>query len=390
MPAAVTSTRAGRYITQPEGYKAFVPVPLPPEPSLQFDGELLCLHEEATVKLGRLDGLTVNLPNPDLFLSMYVRKEALLSSQIEGTQASLDDVLAYEVRRQHERVANDSMEVVNYVYAMNHGLKRLKSFPLSLRLIREIHEKLLDATRGGEAAKTPGEFRISQNWIGQPGCTLDEAVFVPPPPHEMQTALSGLEKFLHSETRLPVLVRCALVHAQFETIHPFLDGNGRIGRLLITLLLCHAGLIHQPLLYLSYYFKANRSKYYDKLNDVRSRGDWEGWLEFFLRGVAAVADQAAHTAERILDLRQKHLTLIQQAYPRVAGNAIRLLDYLFDQPYVTTAMTSEHLDVSRPTANNLMARLQNVGVLREVTGESYGRVFIYDPYMALLREGTES
>ena len=385
----IISNRAGRYIAQPGGYRAFVPASLPPDPPLKFDDETLCLHEQATMRLGRLEGLTVNLPNPDLFLSMYVRKEAILSSQIEGTQASLDDVLSYEIRQLDQRRAGDVVEVVNYVRAMNYGLKKLQTFPLSLRLIREIHAELLKDIRGGGTPKTPGEFRISQNWIGSPGCTLNQASFIPPSPDDMKTALYDLEKFLHNKTPIPILVHCALVHAQFETIHPFLDGNGRVGRLLITLLLCRAGMLSRPLLYLSYYFKANQYAYYDKLNAVRATGDWEGWLRFFLCGVAEVAEQAANTAEKILELRRRHLALIQKNYRRVAGNAIRLLDYLFDRPYVTTSAAKEYLEVSPPTANTILKKFQDAGILEEITGESYGRVYIYDQYIALLREGTE-
>lgn len=379
--------RAGRYFQQPTGYKAFVPNPLPPDPPLQLDEEIQCLLERAVMRLGRLEGLTIHLPNPDLFLSMYVRKEAVLSSQIEGTQASLDDVLAYEV--QQPQLDNDASEVVNYVQAMKYGLTRLATLPLSLRLIREVHAELLKDVRAGELVRTPGEFRTSQNWIGRPGCTLNEAIFVPPPPYEMNLALNELEKYLHDPAPLPTLVRCALVHAQFETIHPFLDGNGRAGRLLITLLLCQAGMLTQPLLYLSYYFKANRDEYYEWLNRVRTTGDWEGWVRFFLRGVAEVAEQAADTAMQIIALRRKHIEAIREAYPRASGNAVRLLDRCFEQPYFNAARCSDQLAVSVPTANSLVARLQKLGFLREVTGQSYGRVFAYEPYLALLREGTK-
>ncbi len=389
MPPAVKSDRAGKYDLQPGGFRAFIPAPLPPNPPLVFDAQMLCLHEDATLELGRLEGLTINLPNPDLFVSMYVRKEALLSSQIEGTQASLEDVLAYEVQPPESPATHDAAEVVNYVRAMTFGLKRRASLPLSLRLIREIHAELLRDVRGGEQAKTPGEFRTTQNWIGHPGCRLEEAAFVPPPPHEMEKALHDLEKYLHSKARLPVLVRCALVHAQFETIHPFIDGNGRVGRLLIAFLLCHQGVLRRPLLYLSYYFRSRRQEYYDRLNAVRTAGDWEGWLRFFLAGVAEVAHQASETAKRILGLCEQHTTVIRQAFPRAAGNALRFLDHLFDRPYVTVASVSQNLGVSLPTANNLTRRFQTLHILREITGQSYRRVFVYAPYLSLLREGTE-
>lgn len=388
MPNNSLTGRAGKFVRQPTGYRAFIPAPLPPNPPLRMDDRLLCLQEQATVRLGRLEGLTINLPNPDLFLSMFVRKEAVLSSQIEGTQASLDDVLAYEARIVKKPAEDDAVEVVNYVRAMNHGLKRMHTLPLSLRLIREIHAELLRSVRGGEAARTPGEFRTSQNWIGHPGSMLNQAAFVPPPPHEMNAALHDFEKFLHDDRPMPILVRSALAHAQFETIHPFLDGNGRVGRLLITLLLCHAGLLTRPLLYLSIFFKANRNEYYERLNAVRLGGEWEGWLGFFLQGVADVAQQAAVSAEQILRLRDSHYNEIQAAYPRASGNALRLLDLLFGQPYLTAAQASVRIGVSVPTANSIMARLQRIKILKEVTGETYGRVFAYEPYLALLREGT--
>ncbi|MEX2317098.1 MAG: Fic family protein [Pirellulales bacterium] len=353
---------------------------------MEVDGEMQCLLNDAALELGRLDGLTVNLPNPDLFLSMYVRKEALLSSQIEGTQASLDDVLAYEVQGESQRSA-DAVEVVNYVRAMNHGLERLKEFPLSLRLIREIHGVMLEDIRGNE--KMPGEFRKSQNWIGSAGSTIETAAFVPPPPHAVQPALGKLEKFLHSKLPIPVLLRCALVHAQFETIHPFLDGNGRVGRLLITFLLCHDGALQRPLLYLSYYFKLHRSEYYDRLNAVRFNGDWEGWTKFFLRGVIEVARQAALTAKRILELRAGHLEMVRKARPKGANNALTLLDLLYMAPYQTATTVGKRLKISIPTANALISTFQGIGILQQVNRTSWGRIYAFNPYLDLLREGTE-
>ncbi|MBN1589557.1 MAG: Fic family protein [Pirellulales bacterium] len=381
------STRAGKYVTQPIGYQAFIPSPLPPDPPVAVGDEMQCYLNDAALELGRLDGLTVNLPNPDMFLAMYVRKEAVLSSQIEGTQASLDDLLAFEVTPTQRFRSPDTIEVVNYVSAMNHGLTRLNEFPLSLRLLREIHAKLLSQGRGSD--RMPGEFRTSQNWIGATGSPLEEASFVPPPPHEMNIALGDLERFLHSKIRMPLLIRCALVHAQFETIHPFLDGNGRIGRLLITFLLCHAGALRQPLLYLSYFFKANRSEYYERLNRVRFEGDWEGWLAFFLRGVVEVAQQAAETAKNILALRGNHEALVTATRPRAAANAMRLLNVLFGQPYVTAAYVSHHLEVSPPTANALLHSFEACGILSEITNQSWGKVYCYRSYMDVLRTGTE-
>lgn len=382
------SARAGRFVGQPTGYRAFIPAPLPPDPPLLLDGEAQCLLNDAALELGRLDGIAVNLPNPDLFLSMYVRKEALLSSQIEGTQASLDDVLEYEVAADRRGRDAESVDVIRYVRAMNYGLERLKEdFPLSLRLIREIHRELLSDGRGSE--RMPGEFRESQNWIGAAGSTIDTASFVPPPPHEMTTALWELESFIHGGRSTPLLIRCAFVHAQFETIHPFLDGNGRVGRLLITFLLCHAGALRRPLLYLSYFFKARRQEYYERLNAVRLEGDWEGWVKFFLSGMVEVARQAATTAHRIIHLREAHQNLIRSAMPKAAMNGFRLLDRLYGQPYATAASVTDSLEVSQPTANGLLSRLESAGIVREVTKQSWGRVYVYQQYLDLLREGTE-
>lgn len=381
------SSRAGRFVTQPTGYRAFIPERLPPDPPLVLDDAGWCLLNDAALELGRLDGVAFNLPNPDLFLSMYVRKEAVLSSQIEGTQASLDDLLEFEIATDPRRDP-DTAEVVRYVRAMNYGLDRLREeFPLSLRLIREIHRELLSGGRGSE--RTPGEFRTSQNWIGAAGSTLENASFVPPPPYEMDAALGELEWFIHGARTTPLLIRCALIHAQFETIHPFLDGNGRVGRLLITFLLCHAGALRRPLMYLSYYFKAHRQEYYDRLNAVRFAGDWEGWVTFFLAGVVVVARQAAETARRIVRMREGHQGLIQSTMPRATANALRLLDHLYGTPYATASSVIEAIGVSQPTANALLTKLEANGILREITKQAWGKVYVYQPYMDLLRDGTE-
>ena len=280
MAGAEAATRAGRYVNQPTGYRAFIPTPLPPEPALDVGAELQGLLSAADRALGRLDGSVLTLPNPDLFVFMYVRKEAVLSSQIEGTQSSLQDLLAAEAELFDQDLPRDVDEVVNYVRAMNHGLARLPDLPVSVRLIREIHSELMHGVRGGRLQ--PGELRTSQNWIGPGGCTLNTASFVPPPPHEVPGALGALEHFLHAEDHLPPLVKIALAHVQFETIHPFLDGNGRVGRLLITFLLTESGVLHKPVLYLSHYFRQHRQEYYEHLQAVRDRGAWEAWLTFFL------------------------------------------------------------------------------------------------------------
>ena len=374
------SSRAGRYISQLSGYQAYHPAPLPPIPPLAIEGELLRLLSDADRALARLDAVSTFLPNPDLFVATYVRHEAVLSSQIEGTQSTLEDVLAYEADATHNRAPKDVNEVVNYVRAMNHGLRRLAELPLSLRLLREIHKELMQNVRGSE--RTPGEFRISQNWIGSPGSTLKNAAFVPPPAHELMNFLGDLEKFLHEhKVDTPLLIQCGLAHAQFETIHPFLDGNGRVGRLLITLMLCEAKALTRPLLYLSHYLKANRTEYYERLTAIRLHGDWEGWLRFFLRGVAQVSMQASETARNIIALREK-----QRAQYATNANALKLIDALFERPFVTVTQCSEILGVSFITANKLVAQFEKSGVLNEVTGGDRNRVFRFQPFLALFTD----
>ena len=330
MPGA---SRAGQYIEQIEGYRAFIPNPLPPVPEIIMDQEMWNLLSQADRALGRLDGATDALPNPDLFVFMYVRKEAVLSSQIEGTQASLIDVLEFESQALEPDNPQEVAEVVNYISAINYGLERLKELPISLRLIREIHQELMAGVRGAE--RNPGEFRRSQNWIGAGGCSLAEASYVPPPPHEMLQSLDNLEKFLHSLQPMPTLIKVGLAHAQFETIHPFLDGNGRTGRLLITFLLCEQNILQRPLLYISYYFKKYRTEYYDCLQAVRDSGNWEGWLKFFLRGVYEVAQEAAATARKIVTLKEEHRQLVLNTMGRRSGNAIALLESLYFRPIFT-------------------------------------------------------
>ena len=379
--------RSGKYIKQLEGYRAFVPAPLPPVPPLEMDRELTRLLSEADHALGRLDGVTSILPNPDLFVSMYVRHEAVLSSQIEGTQSTLEDVLQFEIDATGQEHPKDVEEVVNYVRAMNYGLKRLDELPLSLRLIREIHGELLKGVRG--ANRTPGEFRRSQNWIGPANCTLATATFVPPPVHEMQAAMDNLERFLHETTAFPTLIVCGLAHAQFETIHPFLDGNGRVGRLLITFLLCQRGILKFPLLYLSHYLKFHRAEYYDRLMAIRNDGHWEAWLKFFLKGVGEVSRSATETARRILELRQKHLALVRDKVPNQA-NAVGLLDYLFEQPIVTARLVEERLGCAFMTADKLLKQFAELKIVNETTGGQRNRRFEYYPYLALFEpEGTQ-
>lgn len=381
---ALYNGRAGLYAKQPTGYKAFLPNPLPPEPPVQMDEELWALLSQADRALGRLDGSTEVLPNPDLFVFMYVRKEAVLSSQIEGTQASLIDVLEFEAQTLEPDRPQDVGEVINYVDAMNYGLERLEDLPVSLRLIREIHRRLLSGVRG--EARNPGEFRETQNWIGPPGCTLQTATFVPPPVPEMRQALGNLETFLHDETPMPVLLRVGLAHAQFETIHPFLDGNGRIGRLLTTFLLVEKGILKRPLLYLSYYFKKNRSEYYDRLQAVRDRGDWEGWLKFFLRGVHSVAQKATAVARQIVNVRESHREVVTKRLGRGAGRALALLETLYDRPVVSVNRVTEVTGLTFANANTLVKQLSDLGLLSEITGRRRNRVFVYRPYLDLFED----
>ena len=371
--------RAGRYVQQPGGYRAFIPKKLPPEPALNLDPRMQVLLSEADRAIGRLDAATELLPNPDLFVMMYVRKEAVDSSRIEGTQASLTDLLEFEAELRRGSTPPDVAEVSNYVTALNYGLERLTELPVSLRLMREIHAKLLHRVRGAE--RDPGEFRSSQNWIGSSG-GLDSAVFVPPPPAELLTALGELEGFLHDKTPMQPLIKCGLAHAQFETIHPFLDGNGRMGRLLIAFLLCSWGVLRRPLLYISDYFGRNRQQYYDRLQTVRDNGDWEGWMAFFLQGVKSVSTQAARTAGLIQLMREEHRQLVGG---RISGTAIglSLLDHMFAAPMVTVKLAAQVIGRSYTTANSLVSSFEELGLLREVTGAGRNRVYAYGPYLDL-------
>lgn len=364
--------------------RAFVPPPLPPDPPIDVLGllERLSVAERA---VGRLDGITMLLPRQELFLYMYVRKEAVLSSQIEGTQSTLSDLLRFETEAQAGQPIDDVREVSNYVDAMMYGLERLEQFPLSLRLIREMHARLLRSGRGG--TKSPGEFRRSQNWIG--GTRPGNALFVPPPPRELDGCLGALEIFMHEDaSRLPALIKAGLLHVQFETIHPFLDGNGRIGRLLVTLYLCVHGVLRKPLLYLSLYLKTHRADYYRLLQEVREHGAWEAWLDFFLTGVAETANQAFDAATRIVELFKKERERIRADSQR-AGSALRIHDLLQQSPDLTANRLVERTGLSAPTINAALSDLQRLGVVEEVTGRRRGRVFGYRRYLAILSEGTD-
>ena len=381
------SQRAGRYVRQFRGYKAFIPEPLPPTPPVKLSGELQARLSEADLALGRLDGSIQTLPDPDLFVFMYVRKEAVLSSQIEGTQSSLQDVLNAEAEIFGRTGHRDVNEVINYISAMNYGLDRLSELPVSIRLIREIHAQLLQGIRGSHLQ--PGEVRTSQNWIGPQGCSLNEADFVPPPPHEVPRILGDLENFLHSPNGIPFLVRIGLAHAQFETIHPFLDGNGRMGRLLITFLLCQQKVLLKPVLYLSHFFKMHRTEYYERLQAVRDSGDWEGWLYFFLRGVSEVSAQATNTVRRILALREEHRLLVTDNLGAAAGNGHRLLDRLYRIPFVSVTTVREINQVSYTAANRLVSRMVDIGILEERTGNRRNRRFFYEPYISIFHDSQD-
>jgi Fic family protein len=379
--------RLGRFVETPvagEIVRAFVPPLLPPVPTIDVLGllERLSLAERA---LGRLAGITMLLPRQELFLYMYVRKEAVLSSQIEGTQSTLSDLLRFETEARAGQPIDDIREVSNYVDALMFGLERLHDLPLSLRLIREIHAKLLQSGRGG--TKSPGEFRRSQNWIG--GTRPGNALFVPPPVSELDACLDALERFIHDDqSRLPALIKAGLLHVQFETIHPFLDGNGRVGRVLVTLFLCANGVLRTPLLYLSLFLKTHRADYYRLLQEVREHGNWEAWLDFFLAGVAETANQAFDAATRIVDLFKQDRDRITAESDR-AGSALRIHDLFQQNPFLTATHIVRQTGLSMPTVNAALTDLERCGIVEEVTGRKRGRVFGYRRYLAILNEGTD-
>ncbi|MBE6650999.1 MAG: Fic family protein [Ruminococcaceae bacterium] len=381
------SNRAGVIMKTTRGYSAFVPAKLPPDPPIIIDSEMQKLLSLADRKLGRLDGITQILPNPELFVAMYVKKEAVLSAQIEGTQASLVDVLNNPSNESDDRTYNEVSEVVNYVNAMNWGLENLSRLPLSLRLIRNIHKILLEDVRGSN--KNPGEFRRSQNWIGPQGCTLETAIFIPPTVEDMETSMAELEDYMYEDDDVPALIKIALIHAQFESIHPFLDGNGRMGRLLITFWLCQQEILTRPLLYLSYYFKQNRLEYYDRLMAVRTKGDWENWIKFFLRGVATVSDEATESAKNIIGLQNKYSEVLLQN-DKSNNNYTVLLNLLFERPIITKKEISERLGVSLPTANTMVDAFCELGILYDKTpNKKRYKTFVFGEYLAILQKGTE-
>lgn len=380
--------QTGRYETLYSGdepVRTFIPAPLPPDPPLRMDGPLQQVLEKSVLALGRLDGISALLPDKTLFLYSYVRKEAVLSSQIEGTQSSLSDLLLFELEEAPGVPLDDVVEVSNYVAALEHGLSRLKELPLCNRLLREMHGKLLSSGRGSD--KMPGEFRTTQNWIG--GSRPGNALFVPPPHTAVPDCMAALEGFFHADDDgLPALIRAGLAHAQFETIHPFLDGNGRVGRLLITLLLHHAGMLREPFLYLSLYFKQHRSAYYDLLNQARHTGDWEKWLAFFLEGVRSTATGAVETAQRLSELfASDRATLEQQG--RRAGTLLRAHEALKEQPILSSPYICRRTNLSFPAVASAMEQFIKHGIAREITGKRRNRLFVYDKYLSILNEGAE-
>jgi len=383
-PSDFRNPATGQVIRTMQGYHSFVPAPLPPD--IHYHAELVLLLSRADAALSELSGLGRTLPNPHLLIAPYVRREAVLSSRIEGTRTSLSDLLLNEVEGSNgETDEADVHEVRNYVLALELGLQRLHDLPLSLRLVREIHGRLMEGVRGGYA--TPGEFRRSQNWIGPAGSTPVTAPYVPPAPAEMTIALGQWEQFLHQRDTMPDLIQCALMHEQFEAIHPFLDGNGRMGRLLITLFLVERGRLSQPLLYLSDYIESHRQRYYDVLQRVRTHGDWESWLCFFLQGVEQTAQAAVRQAGMLMDLRESMRIHLQDA-PR----ALILIDELFINPYLTVARAADILQVSNPTARQAVQVIADADLIHEITGRQWGRVYRATPIMdainaPMVREG---
>jgi Fic family protein len=369
-----------------EEVHAFIPNPLPPEPPLVLANSRQHRLERATLALGRLDSITLLLPDPNIFLYAYVRREAVLSSQIEGTQSSLADLLLFELEEVPGVPFDDVLEVSGYVASLEHGMTRIRDgFPLSNRLIREMHSILLSRGRGSD--KLPGEFRRSQNWIG--GTRPGNAHFVPPPPLHVEDCMAALEKFIHDEhSPYPVLVKAALVHVQFETIHPFLDGNGRIGRLLIAFILHHGGVLSKPLLYLSLYFKQNRPEYYRLLDLIRSEGDWEAWVDFFLEGVEDTASNAVQTAQRLVTLFKEDAGRVQ-SLGRTTARVLQVFTALTERPITTLNDLCERTGVSFPTATKAIEKLMSLGIVKERTGGRRNRVFVYERYLAILNEGTE-
>jgi Fic family protein len=381
------SERAGKFVLTPHGYKSFIPKELPPEPPIEYDDELQLLLSKADRNLARLDGITFVLPNPDLFIAMYVKKEALLSSQIEGTQASLEGVLEFEADLVPKEDINEIKDVVNYIKALDYGIERLSETSMSLELIKEIHKILLEGTRGD--GLNSGDFKTVQNYISTSGASIREAIFVPPTPDITLPAMEGLERFLLEKDKIPILVKIGLIHSQFETIHPFLDGNGRVGRLLITFYLVWKEILSKPLLYLSFYLKNNRSEYYDLLMKVRTEGAWEEWLKFFLKGVSETSEEAVNTAREIIQLKDD---ITKRLYENSISSihAIRLIDLLFESPLVSNKEVIDKLDMTPVTATKLMNKFEEIGILKEITGKKRYKRYLFAEYVNIISRGTDN
>lgn len=381
--------RSGRYVQQLHGdlaYRAFVPNPLPPDPPLAIDAEMVTLNSRADRMLARLDAICDFVPNPDLLVWMAAKREAVLSSQIEGTQSTIDDVLRAQAKLDFPTSGADMQETLNYVDAMGHGLARLAELPVSLRLIREVHEVLMSGTRGFD--KTPGKFRTSQNWVGPAGSTLRTAQYVPPPPQDLMGNLGDLEKYIHKEPEHPPLIRSALIHAQFETIHPFLDGNGRLGRLLIPFLLIQDGILKKPIIYPSYTLTRQRATYYERLQGVREDGSWEDWVKFFLAAIAEAAHDSYLRSHAILRLKEDLRHRIQGNLKKGSKSALSALDALFESPYIQTSQLVGELSVTFPTASKALSNLLNLGIIDQLVTRSRARVYRFSDYLEIIERDT--
>jgi Fic family protein len=379
-------SRCGNFVRQIEGYNAFVPKGLPPDPPLTWDNRLQTMLSDADRALARLDGISETLPNPDLFIAMFMKKEALISSQIEGPQASMKGILEFEAKLPSDEDVNEISEVLNYLRAMNKGLTTLKDNPIQLGLIKDIHRILIEGTRGSD--RQPGEFRTVQNYIGRKGGTIYEADFIPPPPDRVEDLMKNLEAFIASNDEIPPLVKVALIHSQFETIHPFLDGNGRMGRLLITFYLCREGILQRPLLYLSIYLNRHKPEYMQLLNNTRTDGDLESWVKFFLQGVIEVSLDSTMAAKEIIMLREDVVNkLIEHDIGGI--KAIKLVYNLFNQPIISISDVAKSLEVSNPTALKLVDKLEEIKILNEITGKQRFKRYLFSDYIAIIEKGTK-
>ncbi len=380
------SERAGVYAQQPGGFRAFIPKPLPPDPAIKYDDQFQVLLSKADRAIARLDGIVTVLPNAELFIAMYVKKEALLSSQIEGTQASLEGILEFEAQMKPRDDIKEVKEVVNYIKAMEYGIKHVQGARANAQLFREIHRILIHGTRGSK--KALGEFRRIQNWIGPAGANVFEAHFVPPPPDLILAGMANLEEFFNQDDHMPPLVKCAVIHAQFETIHPFVDGNGRIGRLLITFYLVAQKILTRPLLYLSYFLKKNRAEYYELLMQVRLSGDWESWVKFFLKGIDEVSQEAGATASQMIRLKQETIDRLYQSHFS-SIYAVKLIDLLFAKPIIDVKAITDEFKISKESGNEIVRRFEQLGILRELTGKQRYKKYLFHEYTAIISRGTQ-